>query len=93
MLVMTGKLRQSALTEWEGKKRTKLWLETLTPRDNGAVDDLQMHELFLDGDCTSKLPSPNASVSVVVRPYAVGKLIKFSCSGLAAPALPQAVKA
>jgi hypothetical protein len=93
MLVMTGKLRQHALTEWEGKKRTKLWVETLTARDNGGADDLQMHELFLDGDQSGKLPAQNGPVSLLVRAYAVGKLIKFSCSGIVPSAGPQAVKA
>jgi hypothetical protein len=93
MLVMTGKLRQHALTEWEGKKRTKLWVETVTPRDNGGADDLQMHELFLDGDQSAKLPPANGPLSLLVRAYAVGKLIKFSCTGLAPSVGPQSVKA
>lgn len=82
MIALTGTLRQFSLNEFEGKKKTKLWVEHTTPRENG-VDDLKLEELFLEGDLTSSLPKSGSQISVQVRPYAVGKGVKFSAVGLA----------
>jgi len=89
MVTLTGTLRQSSLNEFEGKKKTKLWVEHVTPRENG-VDDLKLEELFIEGDITPSLPRPGSPISVYVRPYAVGKGVKFSAISLppAAPAVP-----
>jgi len=93
MLVMTGKLRQWSPTEFEGKKKTKLWVETFTPGEGGRPDDLKMHELFLEGDHGSELPAKDGAVSVLVRPYAVGREVKFACAGLVPVPAPQIRKA
>ena len=77
MITLTGKLRQSAPSEYDGKKKTKIWLEHTSERDNGPAD-LKLEELFMDGDLTPSLPSAGSEISVVVRPYAVGKGVKFS---------------
>lgn len=82
MIILSGTLRQFGINEFEGKKKTKLWVEHTTPRENG-VDDLKLEELFIDGDVTPSLPSQGSQVSVQVRPYAVGKGIKFSAVALA----------
>lgn len=88
MLTLTGVLRQATTNEFEGKKKTKLWVEHTSPRENG-VDDLKLEELFLDGDLTPSLPRSGSQISVYVRPYAVGKGVKFSAIALppAAPAV------
>lgn len=81
MLILPGTLRQSLATEYDGKKKTKIWLEHTSPRENG-VDDLKMEELFIDGDVTPSLPKPGGQVSVYVRAYAVGKGVKYSAIAL-----------
>lgn len=77
MITLTGKLRQSAPSEYDGKKKTKIWLEHTSERDNGPAD-LKLEELFMEGDLTPSLPAAGSEISVVVRPYAVGKAVKFS---------------
>lgn len=86
MITLTGTLRQASLNEFEGKKKTKLWVEHTSPRENG-VDDLKLEELFLEGDVTPALPRSGSPISVYVRPYAVGKGVKFSAISLP-PASP-----
>lgn len=81
MITLHGILRQAGVNEYEGKKKTKLWVEHTAPRENG-VDDLKLEELFLEGDLTSSLPKAGATVGVSVRPYAVGKGIKFAAIAL-----------
>lgn len=81
MITLTGTLRQFANTEYEGKKKTKLWVEHTSPRENG-VDDLKLEELFLEGDHTAALPKSGAPVSIAVRPYVAGKGVKFSAVAL-----------
>jgi hypothetical protein len=94
MITLSGILRQSGASEYDGKKKTKLWVEHTSSRDNGP-DDLKLEELFMDGDLTPSLPQAGQQISVVVRPYAVGKGVKFAAVGLAgktAPALPGSSK-
>ena len=79
-IVLTGKLRQSAPMEWEGNKKTKLWLEHEMARDNGPPD-LRIEELFLEGQ-GHQLPEAGKNVSLFVRPYAAGKAVKFQAVGL-----------
>jgi hypothetical protein len=92
MITLTGTLRQSSATEYDGKKKTKIWVEHTAPRDNGP-DDLKLEELFLEGDLTPSLPPAGRPISVLVRPYALGKSIKFSAVGLAPSVPPIPVKA
>lgn len=77
MITLTGTLRQFAPSEYDGKKKTKIWLEHTAPRDNGP-DDLKLEELFMDGDLTPSLPPAGSQISIIVRPYASGKAVKFS---------------
>lgn len=77
MITLTGTLRQFAPSEFEGKKKTKLWLEHTSPRDNGPAD-LKLEELYLEGDHTSEMPPAGSQIALEVRPYAVGKGVKFS---------------
>lgn len=77
MITLTGTLRQFAPAEYDGKKKTKLWLEHTSARDNGPAD-LKLEELFLEGDHTAEMPSAGSQISIEVRPYAVGKGVKFS---------------
>lgn len=77
MITLTGTLRQFAPSEYDGKKKTKIWLEHTSERDNGPAD-LKLEELFLEGDHVSELPPAGSQISVIVRPYAVGKGVKFS---------------
>lgn len=86
MIILTGILRQFAPAEYDGKKKTKVWIEHTSSRDNGP-DDLKLEELFMEGDLTSQMPPQGSPISVVVRPYAVGKGVKFSALGLA-PKIP-----
>lgn len=81
MITLTGTLRQFTTTEWEGKKKTKLWLEHTSARDNGPAD-LKLEELFLEGDITAQLPKSGSSLTVEVRPYVSGKSIRFSAVGI-----------
>jgi hypothetical protein len=92
MIILQGILRQAGLNEYEGKKKTKLWVEHTSPRENG-VADLKLEELFLEGDCMAQLPKTGAEVSVSVRPYALGKIIKFSANALVPSGPPVPVKA
>jgi hypothetical protein len=92
MITLTGTLRQFSATEYDGKKKTKIWVEHTAPRDNGP-DDLKLEELFLDGDLTASLPPSGKSISVQVRPYALGKSIKFSAVGFVPSVPPIPVKA
>lgn len=77
MITLTGTLRQFAPSEFEGKKKTKIWLEHTSERDNGPAD-LKLEELYLEGDHVSELPPAGSQIALVVRPYAVGKGVKFS---------------
>lgn len=63
------------------EKKTKLWVEHISPRDNG-MDDLRIEELFLDGDILSKLPKFGEHVEVGVRPWVSGRDIRFSATGI-----------
>lgn len=81
MITLTGTLRQSGLTEIEGKKKTRVWVEHTSPRENGP-DDLKLEEFWLDGDHISTLPKAGAQVSIPVRPYSSGKGVKFAAAGL-----------
>jgi hypothetical protein len=92
MIILQGILRQSGLNEYEGKKKTKLWVEHTSPRENG-VDDLKLEELFLEGDVMAQLPKPGAQIAVSVRPYSLGKGIKFSANALVLSGLPVVAKA
>lgn len=83
MITLTGTLRQFNATEYDGKKKTKIWLEHTAQRDNGP-DDLKLEELFMDGDLTASLPPAGSQLAVEVRPYALGKAVKFSALRLAA---------
>jgi hypothetical protein len=88
MITLTGTLRQFGPSEFEGKKKTKVWLEHTSERDNGPAD-LKLEELFLEGDLTASMPSAGSPISIIVRPYAVGKGVKFAAVGLAPkPAAP-----
>ncbi len=89
MITLTGKLRQSGASEYDGKKKTKLWLEHVSARDNGP-DDLKLEELFMDGDLTPSLPPAGSEISIIVRPYVVGKGVKFAAIGLSGKPAPVA---
>lgn len=82
MLTLTGTLRQAGVNEYEGKKKTRVWLEHTTPRENGP-DDLKLEEFWFDGDISPTLPPPGSQLSVHVRAYTVGKGVKFSAVDLA----------
>lgn len=77
MITLTGTLRQFAPAEYDGKKKTKVWLEHTSPRENGPPD-LKLEELFMEGDLSPQMPAPGSEISIEVRPYAVGKGVKFS---------------
>jgi hypothetical protein len=77
MITLQGTLRQSGVNEYEGKKKTRVWVEHTSPRDDGP-DDLKLEEFWFDGDLTSTLPKPGTTLSVVVRPYTVGKGVKYA---------------
>lgn len=81
MITLTGTLRQFGASEYDGKKKTKLWVEHTSARENGP-DDLKLEELFLEGDLTPSLPPSGSPISIQVRPYAVGKGVKFSALSL-----------
>lgn len=82
MITLTGTLRQATATKFADALKTKLWIEHTSPRDNGP-DDLRIEELFIEGDITSKLPSPGKQVGIIVRPYASGREVRFAAVGLA----------
>jgi len=82
MITLHGILRQSGVNEYDGKKKTKVWVEHTAPRENG-VDDLKLEELFLDGDLSANLPKQGHIIGVQVRPYAGGKGVKFAALALA----------
>jgi hypothetical protein len=82
MITLTGTLRQHAPSEFEGKKKTKIWLEHTSERDNGPPD-LKLEELYLEGDHAAQMPPSGSQISIIVRPYAVGKGVKFSALALA----------
>jgi hypothetical protein len=82
MITLTGTLRQFGPSEFEGKKKTKVWLEHTSERDNGPAD-LKLEELFLEGDLTASMPAAGSPISIIVRPYAVGKGVKFAAVALA----------
>lgn len=77
MIVLHGILRQSGLAEYEGKKKTRLWVEHTSPRENGP-DDLKLEEFWFDGDLTPQLPASGAQIAVSVRPYVSGRGVKFA---------------
>jgi hypothetical protein len=81
MITLQGTLRQAGATEYEGKKKTRLWVEHTSPRENGP-DDLKLEEFWFDGDITATVPKPGSIVSLVVRPYTVGKGVKYSAVAL-----------
>lgn len=88
MITLTGTLRQSGAQEYEGKKKTRVWVEHTSPRENGP-DDLKMEEFWFEGDRTTGLPKPGSQISVIVRPYTMGKGVKFAAVDLVAqPAQP-----
>jgi len=81
MITLTGTLRQSGNMTFEGKTKAKLWIEHTTERDNGPAD-LKLEELFLDGVDAATLPPAGSQISLVVRPYASGKSVKFQAVSL-----------
>jgi hypothetical protein len=87
MITLTGTLRQHAPSEFEGKKKTKIWLEHTSERDNGPPD-LKLEELYLEGDHAAQMPPAGSPISIIVRPYAVGKGVKFSALALAGKTAP-----
>lgn len=88
MITLTGTLRQSGAQEYEGKKKTRVWVEHTSPRETGP-DDLKLEEFWFEGDVTPQLPKAGSQVSVVVRPYTMGKGVKFAAVSLVAqPAQP-----
>lgn len=87
MITLTGKLRQSGPVTYEGVTKLKLWIEHETPRENG-VPDLKLEELFLEGIDQSALPPAGSEIAVQVRPYAMGKAVKYSAVALAASVQP-----
>ncbi len=91
MITLHGILRQSGVNEYDGKKKTKVWLEHTSPRENG-VPDLKLEELFLDGDCSSALPKAGGPIVVSVRPYAFGKGVKFAAIAVVPPGVPVLAK-
>lgn len=76
MVTLTGTLRQAGTVTFDGKTKVKIWLEHTTARETG-VADLKLEELFLEGLELAALPASGSEVSFEVRPYAVGKLVKF----------------
>lgn len=88
MIILHGTLRQSGVNEYEGKKKTRVWVEHTSPRENGP-DDLKLEEFWFEGDLSPALPPPGSQVGVVVRPYTVGKGVKFAAVEL----VPQPAKA
>jgi hypothetical protein len=81
MIVLHGTLRQAGQTEFEGVKKTKLWLEHTTPRENGPAD-LKLEELYLENLDPSTLPPFGSEIGVQVRPYAVGRAVKYAAVSL-----------
>jgi len=88
MIILIGTLRQATLMTIKEEKKTKLWVEHISPRDNG-MDDLKIEELFLDGDILSELPKPGMHVEVAVRPWVSGRDIRFSASHVVGAKKPQ----
>lgn len=82
MIVLHGILRQSGKVSFDGKDKTKLWVEHESPRDNGT-NDLSIEELFLGPEVLEKLPKSGSPISLQVRPYPSGRGVKFSAIGLA----------
>lgn len=82
MITLQGTLRQAGKVTFQEKERVKVWVEHETPRDNG-VSDLKIEELFLPSETFDKLPKPGQPISVAVRPYVVGRDVKFSAISLA----------
>lgn len=82
MITLQGMLRQAGVTEFEGKKKTRVWVEHTSPRENGP-DDLKLEEFWFDGDVVASLPKPGSQVAIAVRPYAVGRAVKFAAVGQA----------
>lgn len=82
MITLTGILRQSSAATIKEKTKTKLWVEHTSPRNDG-LDDLQIEELFLEGSPDNhSLPKQGERVSIVVRPYASGRDIRFAAVAL-----------
>lgn len=86
MLTLTGKLRQSGEITIKDKPFQKLWIETLTPRQEGPPD-LELHELLIPADSVSSLPQNGNDVSVDVRAYAKGRDVAYAALA-ARPATP-----
>lgn len=87
MVTLTGKLRQSGTVTYDGVTKLKLWIEHETPRENGP-SDLKLEELFLENLDASALPAAGSEIVLQVRPYAVGKAIKYSALSMVQTAQP-----
>ena len=74
MITLIGKLRQFAHAEYKGEKKTKLWVEHTSPRDDGQ-DDLALVELFLNGHIDGLKAETN--IDIAVRPYPSGSKVAF----------------
>lgn len=90
MITLTGKLRQAGQVEYDGNKKTKLWVEHEMERENGPPD-LRIEELFLDGHGIA-LPGRDETVTIVVRPYPSGKQVKFQAVKLVPLSPPSEAK-
>ena len=81
MIVLTGTLRQSGEMNINEKPLLKLWVEHESPRDKGPAD-LKIEEFFVSPDQAAFLPTAGQQVSLIVRPYARGRDVAFSCVGV-----------
>ena len=80
MITLKGTLKQSGSVEYEGKKKTKLWIEHTVPKN--GIEEPRLEELYLEGDHTAALPKAGSAIELVVRPYAQGNVIKFAAIAL-----------
>lgn len=79
MIILEGKLRQSADHEYDGKKSRKVWIEHEIARPEG-MGDLKIEQFFLPENTV--LPASGNSVKISVRPYASGRDVKFQALGV-----------
>lgn len=86
MLILQGLLRQKGDIETkEGKKFTKLWIEHQSEGQNGTPD-LKIAEFMIPAEAlpavkVEKLRA-NQPISLSVRPFVVGRDVKFSATGI-----------
>jgi hypothetical protein len=76
MITLTGTLRQSGVVSISEKPQLKIWVEHIQERDNGGTPDLKIEEFFLPAETV--LPPSGAQISLVVRPWASGKIVRYS---------------